>query len=333
MTGERVDIEAFGRTLRVSSLDKVLWPASGFTKRDLLAWYEAVAGAILPHLAGRAVTLARFPDGVDRRGWYQTNCPGGRPDWVRIARVHAVGSEEELRYCVIDEPAALLWTAQMGALELHPFLATADRPDAPLTLVFDLDPGAPAGLVECCAVALELRSRLSSSGLRAVVKTSGAKGLHLAVPLDGTDVFARTKEFARETAQDLADAWPELVTDQMPRDLRRGRVFIDWGQNDPNRSTIAPWSLRATRLPGVSTPLWWPEVEEAVAAKDAAGLRFGPREALARLARHGDPYRAAVEGGQRLPQATTVSQSIAAVSTIKSAAVAQAATDSQRPLR
>ena len=148
MNGARQQIETAGRQLRVSNLDKVLWPAAAFSKRDLLAWYEAIAPVLLPHLAGRPVTLARFPEGVECRGWYQTNCPPGQPEWLRIAMV-AGKSGQQLRYCVIDETAALLWAANTGALELHPFLARADRPDAPLALVFDLDPGRPAGLPEC----------------------------------------------------------------------------------------------------------------------------------------------------------------------------------------
>jgi bifunctional non-homologous end joining protein LigD len=285
MSGERVEIETGGRALRVSSLDKVLWPATGFTKRDLLAYYEAVAPALLPHLAGRPVTLARFPDGVDGRGWYQTNCPAGRPDWLRVAHVVAAGTGEELQYCLIEEPAGLLWAANMGALEMHPFLATASRPDAALELVFDLDPGPPAGLLACCVVAMEVRAHLAALGLRAFVKTSGAKGMHVVVLLDGSETFARTKRFAREIAGRLARERPALVTDRMPRAERAGKVFIDWGQNDPSKSTIAPWSLRATRLPGVSMPLSWAEVEEALASGTASMLRFGPAEAVARLAR------------------------------------------------
>jgi bifunctional non-homologous end joining protein LigD len=299
MSGARVEIETGGRALRVSSLDKVLWPATGFTKRDLLAYYESAAPALLPHLAGRPVTLARFPDGVEGRGWYQTNCPPGRPDWLRVARVPAATTAEDLHYCVIDEPAALVWAANMGSLELHPFLASASQPGAPLEMVFDLDPGAPAGLLACCVVAAGLRAQLDAAGLRAFAKTSGAKGLHVVVPLDGGGTFAQTKAFARQLARRLVEERPDLVTDRMPRAERAGKVFIDWGQNDPNKSTIAPWSLRATRLPGVSMPLSWAEIEEAIASGTASMLRFGPADALARLARAPSPCCAPPR--QRLP--------------------------------
>jgi bifunctional non-homologous end joining protein LigD len=275
MSAGHVEIERAGRALRVSSLDRVLWPAVGFTKRDLLAYYEAVAPVLLPHLSGRPVTLARFPEGVESPGWYQTNCPAGHPEWVHVAAV-AGKSGQTLRYCLIDEPAALLWAANLGTIEFHPFLATADRPDAPLSLVFDLDPGLPAGLPECCSLALHLRDRLDQQKLRALAKTSGAKGLHVLVPLDGSGTFAQTKSFARAIARELAEAHPLAVTDRMARAQRPGKVFIDWGQNDPNKSTIAPYSLRATRWPGVSMPLTWEEVEQVAATGDESLVRFGP---------------------------------------------------------
>ncbi|HWE24937.1 MAG TPA: non-homologous end-joining DNA ligase [Myxococcales bacterium] len=287
MSGPHVQIESAGRELRVSNLDRVLWPAVGFTKRDLLAYYETVAPALLPHLSGRPVTLARFPEGVESAGWYQTNCPAGQPAWLRVARV-AGRSGQTLRYCLIDETAALLWAANLGTIEFHPFLAAADRPDAPLWLVFDLDPGLPARLSECCFVALRLRERLERDGLPALAKTSGAKGLHVLVRLDGSWTFAKSKALAHTVAKEMAQAHPLLVTDRMVRAERPGKVFIDWGQNDPNKSTIAPYSLRATRWPGVSMPLLWEEVERVATGGDESTVRFGPIDVLARLDRFGD---------------------------------------------
>jgi bifunctional non-homologous end joining protein LigD len=287
MSTAHVQIERAGRALRVSSLDRVLWPSVGFTKRDLLAYYEAVAPVLLPHLSGRPVTLARFPSGVESPGWYQTNCPGGHPEWIRVAAV-AGRSGQTLRYSLIDEPAALLWAANLGTLEFHPLLARADRPDAPLSLVFDLDPGLPARLADCCSVALRLRDRLERDGLRPTAKTSGAKGLHVLVALDGSGTFAQTKSFARAIARELAEAHPLAVTDRMARAQRPGKVFIDWGQNDPNKSTIAPYSLRATHWPGVSTPLAWEEVAQVAATGDESLVRFDPDEGLSRIERLGD---------------------------------------------
>jgi bifunctional non-homologous end joining protein LigD len=292
----RVDVEVGGRTVRLSNLDKPLWVSPLFRKRDLLAYYQAVAPVLLPHLQGRAITLGRFPDGVEAPGWYQTNCPPGRPDWMTVVEVQGKGGQR-LRYCRIDELAALVWAANTGAIELHPFLACAALPDAPRALVLDLDPGAPAGLRECCAVALAARERLDALGLRSIAKTSGAKGLHVYVPLDGTQTFAETKVFVRDLAADLRRAFPGRVVDRMALRERAGKVFVDWGQNDANKSTVAPYSLRAAPVPSVSTPLLWEEVERG----DADALRFGPTEVVERLARFGDLFAPATNGGQRLP--------------------------------
>jgi bifunctional non-homologous end joining protein LigD len=270
----------------LKNLDKPLWP--GFTKGEMIAYYRAVAPALLPHLAGRAVTLARFPDGVDGPGWYQSNCPQGA---ARIATLTGP-SGKTVRYCLIEDEGALVWAANLGAIELHPFLARADAPDRPLALVFDLDPGPPAGLAACCEVAGLLRERLSP--LRCFVKTSGAKGLHVYVPVDAT--YAETRPLARALAARLASELPALVTDKPLKAQRAGKVFIDWGQNDPNRSTIAPWSLRATRVPLVSMPLRWEELVNPRA------LAFTPERALERLRGEGDPFGAVLELRQRLPR-------------------------------
>jgi bifunctional non-homologous end joining protein LigD len=293
----RVDLAVGGRTVRLSNLDKPLWQDPLFRKRDLLDYYQAVAPILLPHLRGRAITLGRFPDGVFAPGWYQTNCPPGRPEWMEIVEVQGKGGQR-LRYCRIEELAALVWAANTGAIELHPFLAHASLPDAPRALVLDLDPGAPAGLRECCSVALAARERLDALGLRSIPKTSGAKGLHVYVPLDATQTFAETKSFARELASELRHALRDLVVDRMALRERAGKVFLDWGQNDANKSTVAPYSLRAAPVPTASTPLLWEEVERA----DPAALRFGPAEVLERLGRLGDLFAPALDGNQRLPR-------------------------------
>ncbi|MCA1826453.1 MAG: non-homologous end-joining DNA ligase [Myxococcales bacterium] len=255
----------------LKNLDKVMYPQAGFTKGDVVAYYRAVAPALLPHLSGRAVTLARFPDGVEGAGWYQSNCPKGAPKTVEVTRARTV------RYCLIDDLEALLWAVNLGTLELHPFLAPAADPDRPRAMVLDLDPGPGAGLAHCCEVAMRLRRLLDPDP--SSVKTSGAKGLHVYVPVSGT--YAETKARARE----LARALPEhLATDRHELLHREGKVLIDWRQNDPNRSTIAPWSLRATRVPLVSTPLRWEELA------DPSRLAFSPAMALERLERDGDPF-------------------------------------------
>ena len=270
----------------LKNLDKPLWPS--FTKGEMIEWYRAVADALLPHLAGRAVTLARFPDGVNGPGWYQSNCPHG----ARSTTTVTGPSGKTVRYCLIEDIEDLLWAANLGTLEFHPFLAPVASPDRPHALVFDLDPAHPAGLPECCSVALRLRDRLRP--LQCFPKTSGAKGLHVYVPLNGTATYAETKPFARELARSLAAADRALVTDKPLKAQRAGKVYVDWGQNDANRSTIAPWSLRATRVPLVSAPVRWEELS------DPRTLAFTPERALERLRRDGDLFRRVLDLVQRL---------------------------------
>ncbi|BDG01805.1 non-homologous end-joining DNA ligase [Anaeromyxobacter oryzae] len=297
-----LELAVGGRTVRITRPEKILYPATGFTKRDLVEYLVAVAPAMLPHLAGRAVTLARFPDGVDGGYWFQANCPGGKPDWLPVAEVTGTRGQT-LRYCRLEEPAALAWAANTGAIELHPFLARADRPGAPTALVFDLDPAPPAALLEAAAAALVVRRLLARAGLAALPKTSGASGLHVVVPLDGTQTFDETKAFVRAAAEALAAAAPDRFAARLSRSGRGGKVLIDWRQNAGGLQTVAPYSLRGTPLPLVSTPVSWDEVEDAVRAGDAARLAFGPAEVLARLERLGDPFAPALAGGQRVPAA------------------------------
>jgi bifunctional non-homologous end joining protein LigD len=281
----------------ISSPEKVLWPEANFTKQDLVDWYRAIAPLILPHLARHPITLGRWPDGVDGRGFYQSNCPKGAPAFIPTAEVGGA------RYCFLEEPAALSWAANLATLEVHPLHLAIDRPEAARAAIFDLDPGAPAGLLECCDVALLLRDRLLHDGLLPVVKTSAAKGLHLFAPLDGSDDFDRVKRYARSIATELSELHPSLVTARVGRSGRAGRVFVDWGQNDPRRSTIAPYSLRATARPGVSMPLRWDEVARASADRSARGLWFNPAAALLRLETTGDLFAAMLDGRGRLPRA------------------------------
>jgi bifunctional non-homologous end joining protein LigD len=271
-----------GRLLRFSRTEKEMWP--GFTKGDMIEYYRAVSPAILPHLRGRPMTLARFPDGIDGPAWYQTNCRG-HPEWMRTADV--IGrSGQTLRYCVIEDLPSLLWVADQAALELHPLMAHLDHPGRAREVAFDLDPGPTAALADACRTALALREALAARELEAVPKTSGSKGVHVLVPVAPTP-FDEAKAFAREVAAKLAASRPEEVTDRAAKALRPGRVFVDWGGNDPNRSLVAPYSLRAARTPVVSAPVTWDEV-----AQGATGtpLRFGPDEVLGRLRQMGDPF-------------------------------------------
>jgi bifunctional non-homologous end joining protein LigD len=276
--------------IALKNLDKVLWPDAGFTKGDMLAYYRAVAPALLPHVAGRPMTLARFPDGVYGPGWYQLDCAAA-PPWLPIAQVVARDGRR-LRYALINSVEALLWCANWGAIELHPYLHDAAAPAHPHSIVFDLDPGPPAGLLACCALALRLRDLLAAGGRSCRVNTSGRAGLHVYADDDDPQVtYATTKAFARATATLLAQRHPGLLVTTMARDARAGRVYVDWGQNDPGKSTIAPYSLRACREPRVAMPVTWDEVEAALRSQDPRALVFGPRQALERLARLTDTTR------------------------------------------
>jgi bifunctional non-homologous end joining protein LigD len=269
-----VDIEVGERRVRLSTLGRPVWREPLFTKRDLLTYYARVAPVLLPHVAGRPLTVVRFPEGIDAYGWYQTQCRG--PAWMRRARVGGrTGKSQD--YCVVDDLAGLLSLVNAGAIELHPLLARADALDEPTAAIFDLDPGEGASFADCCRVALELRRVLD---LRSFAKTSGALGLHVHAPVQDAS-FEQTKRLARKVAERLAEADPGRVTAHPSRERRAGRVFVDWMQNDRVRSVVAPYSLRALAAPTVALPLHWDEVERA-AASDGVPV-FGPAQALERL--------------------------------------------------
>ena len=281
-------IEIGGRALALSNLDKLLYPAANFRKRDVIAYYRAVAPALLPHVADRPLHLARFPDGVEAPGWLQANCRGA-PPWMRT---HVITGKrgQTLRFCVIDDEPSLIWAANLGTLELHPFQWTLAQPDTPRALVFDLDPGPGATLADCARAALAIRDVLAPR--IACVKTSGVKGLHVFVPLNGGASFADAKAFARALAADLAARHPTWLTDKMARTERAGRVFIDTSQNGPGNQTVAPYSLRATQVPLVSAPLAWNELESA--------RPVTPAEMADRVARDGDLFSAVLTVRQTL---------------------------------
>lgn len=292
----RVEVRVGGRTLALSNLEKVLWPATGFTKAQLIDYYARVADVMLPHLAGRPLTLRRWPDGVEGGSFFEKNCPSHRPSWVQTLQMGDVA------YCCVDEPAALVWVANLAAIELHPSLARAPDLDAPTAVVFDLDPGEPAGLLECAQVARWLRELLADLGLSAWPKTSGNKGLQVYVPVGGAR-YEQTKAFSLELAEQLAARHPDAVLTSMARARRRGKVFVDWSQNTASKTTVAVYSLRARDEPSVSTPVTWEELERALDRGDPTGLRFTPDEVLARIERDGDLHRPVLDGPQQLPAA------------------------------
>jgi bifunctional non-homologous end joining protein LigD len=293
------ELEVEGRRLRLSSLDKVMWPAVGLTKGQMIEYYLRAAPALVPHVAGRAMTLGRFPDGVERPGFAQTECRG-RPDWMATHPLR-LRSGEIRRYCGIQDAASLAWVANLGAVELHHFLAPADRPQHPGVVAFDLDPGAGAALSDCCRVALWLREALGEVGLDGFAKTSGSRGLHVYVPVDASYPYDRTRAFAREVARRLATDHPQLVTDAASRSSRTGRVLVDWAQNHPRRSMVAAYSLRAADWPTVSTPVGWDEVAAAPDSPDSAALVFLAGGVIDRLNRAGDLFAPMLERRQTLP--------------------------------
>jgi bifunctional non-homologous end joining protein LigD len=275
-----------------------LYPAAGFTKGQVVDYYARIAPVVLPHLRGRPLTMVRLPDGVEGERFFEKRCPGHRPEWLRTVPLDA-GSATAA--CAIDDLPGLVWVANLAALELHTPQARADDPMRPTAMVFDLDPGAPADVHDCARVAVDLRAVLDQLGLRAVVKTSGSKGLHVSVGLRPSVDAEHTKAFALALGRILESRDPQRVTVNMARDQRSGRVFVDWSQNDRHKTTICAYSLRATPLPQVSTPVAWDEVAAASDADDPTTLRFEPDAVLARVDELGDLYAGSLAEDQELP--------------------------------
>src|SRR5205085_5908532 len=251
-----------GRRLKISNWDKVLFPQAGFTKGELISYYARVADAVLPHLRDRPLTLKRYPNGVDAPYFYEKQSPSHRPEWVQTARIGSIN------YTLAQDRPTLIWLANLADVELHTSLATAQRPQRPTMLVFDLDPGAPAGIVECCEVALVLRGLFSQIGLETVAKSSGSKGMQMYAPLNSAASYEQTKPFARRIAELLEQRLPELVVSRMTKRLRKGKVLVDWSQNDEHKTTVTVYSVRARDRPTVSAPVSWPEVQSCLEARN-----------------------------------------------------------------
>jgi len=296
--GQKVEID--GRALTLSNLDKVLYPAAGFRKADVIDYYRQIAPWMLPHLAGRPPTLVRAPDGPAGNRFFEKNCPGHHPEWVDTAPGNeATGGTKG---CIVDDVATLVWLANLAALELHTHQWTLADPVHATAMVIDLDPGEPATIIDCCRVALDLRSTLAQLGLRCVVKTSGGKGLHLSVPVVGSEATdEETKRFALALGQLLESRDPKRVLVDMTRAKRPGKVFVDWSQNDRHKTTVCAYSLRLRDRPSVSTPLAWSEVEAAFDDGDPDLLTFDARAVLQRTAEHGDLYADSLGLHQELP--------------------------------
>jgi bifunctional non-homologous end joining protein LigD len=296
-----VQLKVDGRVVDVKNLDKVFYPEVGFTKGQVLDYYIRVAPVLLPHLRGRPLTLKRYPDGVTGGHFYEKRCPSYRPDWVPTVPVWSDRHAALVDYCVIDDLATLVWAVNLADLEMHVSLSSRADLERPTAMVFDLDPGAPAGLLECARVAMRLRRLFDALELAAYPKTSGGKGLQVYVPLNTAVTYEDTKPLAKAIAEKLEAETPGEVVSRMTKALRRGKVFIDWSQNDAYKTTVCAYSLRAKATPTVSTPLEWREVEAALRAGDPQRLVFEAAEVLRRIERLGDLFEPVVSEKQRLP--------------------------------
>jgi bifunctional non-homologous end joining protein LigD len=289
-----------GAGVRVSNLDKVFYPETGFTKGDVIDYYIRISPYLLPHLKNRPITLKRYPNGVTGLFFYEKQCPAGRPASMKTAKVpRSDGSE--IDYCVLNNLAALVWAANLADLELHTFLHRAPAIGRPTAVAFDLDPGAPADLLTCCQVALELKGLLDRLKLKSFAKTSGSKGLQLYVPLNSPATYEATKAFAHTLAETLEKQLPRLVISKMQKNLRKGKVFVDWSQNDDHKTTVTVYSLRAREHPTVSTPVTWEEVAVAAKKMRTGRLTFEAAEVLKRVEQFGDLFAPVLKLKQKLP--------------------------------
>src|SRR5579871_767844 len=279
-----------GRQVPVSNLDKVFYPSTGFTKGQLIDYYIRISPVLLPHLKDRPLTLKRYPNGVTGPFFYEKRCPPYRPEWVKTAPVWSDRNETEIHFCLANDLPSIVWAANLGDLELHTFLARADAVESPTMMVFDLDPGPPADILTCAQVAFWLQEKLDALKLKGFPKTSGSKGLQIYVPLNTPVTYDETKALSHQLAEKLEREHPELVLSKMAKNLRSGKVFVDWSQNDRHKTTVCVYSLRAKEKPTVSTPLDWDEVKSAVKKNDASQLSFLSDEVLKRVEKEGDLF-------------------------------------------
>ncbi len=294
-----VDIE--GRHLKLSNLDKVLYPEAGFTKGQVIDYYVRIAPVLLPHLRGRPLTMKRYPNGVSGPYFYEKNCPEHRPEWVQTARVWSSGNNKWMNYCLAEDLPTLVWAANLADLELHTSLSLGKDILRPSFIVFDLDPGPPANIVQCCQVGLWVRDIFAQLQLQSFAKTSGSKGLQIYVPLNTAVTYDQTKSFAHELARLLERQHPNLVVSDMKKALRTGKVLVDWSQNDDHKTTVCVYSLRAKERPTASTPVKWEEVESCLKKGDPSLLVFESGEVLARAKKHGDLFEPVLKLKQKMP--------------------------------
>jgi bifunctional non-homologous end joining protein LigD len=298
-----VGLEEFEGEVSFTNPDKVMYPSTGFTKADVIRYYVGIAPFALRHLEGRALTMKRYPNGVDGKFFFEKRCPSHAPKWVNTVTWKPSSIEDPIRAVDASDSRTLAWLGNLAAIELHPSLAKAKADDKPTTMVFDLDPGAPAAITECAQVALLLREKLEDMGLESIPKTSGSKGMQLYVPLNTAVDFETTKTLSHALALMLESEHGDLVLSRMATALRKGKIFIDWSQNDRSKTTVAVYSLRAREHPTVSTPLFWEEVEDVADGGDPAKLVFEAHDVIARATEHGDLFEPVATMTQRIPAA------------------------------
>ena len=294
-------VEIDGRRLSLTNLQKVLYPATGFTKGQVIDFYARIAPVLVPHLAGKPLTLKRYPSGVDQEFFFEKNATKHRPDWVKTAPIWSEHNQREISYILANDLATIVWLANLAAIELHPSLSLASDIESPRTMVFDLDPGPPANIIQCCQVGIWLRAIFDHFKLESFPKTSGSKGLQIYVPLNAKTSYDETKPFANALARLLENEHRDLVVSDMKKAIRTGKVLVDWSQNDEHKTTISVYSLRARERPTVSTPVTWDEVERCLKKKDAGSLVFESHQVLQRVEKMSDLFAPLLTLKQKLP--------------------------------
>jgi len=295
-------VEIGGRQLKVTNLDKVFYPATGFTKGQVIDYYARIAPVLVPHLAGKPLTLKRYPNGVNEPPFFEKNATKHRPDWVKTAPIWSEGNQRDVNYILANDLATLVWVANLASIELHPSLSLATDIECPRSLVFDLDPGPPANIVQCCQVAVWLRAIFDHFKLQSFPKTSGSKGMQIYVPLNTKTSYDETKPFAHALARLLEDQHRELVVSDMKKAIRTNKIFVDWSQNDEHKTNVSVYSLRARERPTVSTPITWEEVEHTLKKKNAGLLVFESHQTLDRVEKMGDLFAPLLKLKQKLPK-------------------------------
>jgi bifunctional non-homologous end joining protein LigD len=298
-------LDVHGTKVEVTNLDKIFYPKAGFTKGDVIDYYVRISSALLPHLKDRPITLKRYPDGVEGIFFYEKQCPAHRPKWVKTTKV-AKSEGGQINYCVINDLPSLVWAANLADLELHTFLHKGPAVLRPTAIAFDLDPGPPADIVLCCEVALWLKGLFEALKMVSFAKTSGSKGLQVYIPINSATTYDKTKAFSHAIAELLKSQRPEMVVSKMQKDLRSGKVLVDWSQNDDHKTTVNVYSLRAKDYPTVSTPVSWEEVESVVRTRNAKQLSFEAKEVLKRVEEMGDLFSPVLSLKQKLPSLSVI---------------------------